>query len=129
MTKLEKVMKGLESCRALSKEDLSQENEPCNSCPYAINANACSPWELYDDALNLLKEQEETIYALQIDLASAKEAVEECSALIEEKERKKGEWIGNARCSNCGWINEVEDGFCGSTSGFLFCPHCGAKMH
>ena len=52
----EKVVKGLECCRDRIKDDLSQTDEPCNSCPYAVNGNVCSPWELYDDALALLKE-------------------------------------------------------------------------
>ena len=54
----EKVIKGLECCRDRIKDDLSQTDEPCNSCPYAVNGNVCSPWELYDDALAMLKEHE-----------------------------------------------------------------------
>lgn len=54
----EKVIKGLECCRDRIKDDLLQTDEPCNSCPYAVNGNVCSPWELYDDAITMLKEQE-----------------------------------------------------------------------
>ena len=54
----EKVIKGLECCRECTKDDLSHSDEPCEECPYLVNGNACSPWELFDDALALLKEQE-----------------------------------------------------------------------
>lgn len=54
----EKIIKGIECCRDRIKDDLSQTDEPCYSCPYAVNGNVCSPWELYDDTLALLKEQD-----------------------------------------------------------------------
>lgn len=61
MNKTEKIIKGIECCRDRIKDDLSQTNEPCDYCPYAENGNACSPWELFDDTLELLKEQESRI--------------------------------------------------------------------
>ena len=43
-------------------------------------------------------------------------------------EPKKGHWIEDCACSECGWCNEVESGFVGSTKGWNFCPNCGANM-
>jgi len=45
-----------------------------------------------------------------------------------EPERKKGQWIDNTFCSECGWVHEVESGFIGSVEQFNFCPNCGADM-
>jgi len=45
-----------------------------------------------------------------------------------EPERKKGKWIENTFCSECGWIHEVESGFIGSVEDFNYCPNCGADM-
>ena len=45
-----------------------------------------------------------------------------------QPERKKGKWIDNTFCSECGWIHEVESGFIGSVKRFNFCPNCGADM-
>jgi len=42
--------------------------------------------------------------------------------------RKKGKWIENTFCSECGWIHEVEPGFIGSVNDFNYCPNCGAEM-
>ena len=47
---------------------------------------------------------------------------------IESELRKKGKWIDNTFCSECGWIHEVESGFIGSVNQFNFCPNCGADM-
>lgn len=44
------------------------------------------------------------------------------------KSRKKGKWIDNTFCSECGWVHEVESGFIGSVKQFNFCPNCGADM-
>ena len=43
-----------------------------------------------------------------------------------EPERKKGKWIDNTFCSECGWVHEVESGFIGSVKQFNFCPNCGS---
>ena len=45
-----------------------------------------------------------------------------------EPERKKGKWIDDTFCSECGWTHEVESGFIGSVKQFSFCPNCGADM-
>lgn len=45
-----------------------------------------------------------------------------------EPERKKGKWIDDTFCSECGWTYEVEPGFIGSVKQFNFCPNCGADM-
>ena len=45
-----------------------------------------------------------------------------------EPEGKKGKWIDNTYCSECGWVNQVEPGFVGLVKGFNFCPNCGANM-
>lgn len=42
--------------------------------------------------------------------------------------RKKGKWIDNTYCSECGFVNEVESGFIGPVNSFNFCPNCGADM-
>ena len=47
---------------------------------------------------------------------------------LEQPERKKGKWIDNTFCSECGWIHEVEPGFIGSVEQFDFCPNCGCDM-
>ena len=45
-----------------------------------------------------------------------------------QPEQKKGKWIDDTYCSECGWVNQVESGFIGSVKGFNFCPNCGADM-
>ena len=60
----EKVIKGVECCRNRINPDLSENEDSCKLCPYAANDYACSPWELYDDVLALLKEQEEREQAI-----------------------------------------------------------------
>ena len=45
-----------------------------------------------------------------------------------QPERKKGKWIDDTYCSECGWVHTVESGFIGSVKGFKFCPNCGADM-
>lgn len=44
------------------------------------------------------------------------------------EEQKHGHWIDNVCCSECDWVNEVEDGYLGPIKGFKFCPNCGADM-
>lgn len=44
-----------------------------------------------------------------------------------QPERKKGHWC-DCWCSECGWSFEVESGFAGDPTRFLFCPNCGADM-
>lgn len=43
-------------------------------------------------------------------------------------ERKKGRWVDNTYCSECGWVHETDPGFIGSVDGFNFCPRCGSDM-
>ena len=45
-----------------------------------------------------------------------------------QPERRKGKWIDEIYCSECGWVNEVEPGFIGLVKCFNFCPNCGADM-
>lgn len=45
-----------------------------------------------------------------------------------QQEQKKGKWIDNTYCSECGWVHETDSGFIGSVDGFNFCPQCGADM-
>ena len=52
----------------------------------------------------------------------------ECIEELPSAEPKKGKWIENCACSECGWCNEVEGGFVGSTRGWNFCPNCGTDM-
>ena len=50
MSKLEKVIKGLEICKP------SKYSRTCGICPYREEMNC--DYEVYNDALSLLKEQE-----------------------------------------------------------------------
>ena len=54
--------------------------------------------------------------------------IREALATVPSAEPKKGKWIEDCACSECGWCNEVEGGFVGSTRGWNFCPNCGANM-
>lgn len=45
-----------------------------------------------------------------------------------QPEHKKGKWVDDTYCSECGWANETDPGFIGSVDGFNFCPRCGIDM-
>lgn len=47
---------------------------------------------------------------------------------IPSAEPKRGKWINDTYCSECGWINIVDSGFIGSVNHYNFCPNCGKKM-
>lgn len=68
MADIEKVIKGIECCRNTITENLDSNPNACIECPYAENGNACSPWALFDDTLELLKEQQEKIEKLQVNV-------------------------------------------------------------
>lgn len=58
----------------------------------------------------------------------ARQALYMAIKALEESKRKKGKWIDNTYCSECGFVNEVESGFIGPVNSFNFCPNCGADM-
>lgn len=64
-------------------------------------------------------------YEINLSAVMALGAVATQSA---QPERKKGKWIDNTYCSECGWVHETDSGFIGSVDGFNFCPQCGADM-
>ena len=72
MTDREKVIKGVTRC--------SERNwrNSCLDCPYEniYGDRIRCTGELSREVLALLKEQEDTIYALQVELADAKETIE-----------------------------------------------------
>ena len=57
MTDIERTRKWLQSCRARTNDDLSENDGACDGCPYCENGS-CSPWAMYDDALALLDKLE-----------------------------------------------------------------------
>lgn len=72
----------------------------------------------------------EPLYETGMKKRSAEEVVpaifEKIKAL--PPEQKKGRWVDNTYCSECGWVHETDPGFIGSMDGFNFCPRCGADM-
>ena len=70
MPDIEKVIKGISCCRNTITENLDSNPNACIECPYAENGNACSPWALFDDAIELIK-------SLQAQLQNTKERLEE----------------------------------------------------
>ena len=79
----EKVIKALEYCRNQAGCG-SDESE----CPWIVECRE-DVNSLKDATLALLKEQEETIYALQVELASAKEIAEGYSVLLKEQKNRE----------------------------------------
>ena len=61
MPDIEKVIKGIKCCINTTTENLDSNPNACIECPYAENGNACSPWALLDDVLELLKEYQQIV--------------------------------------------------------------------
>lgn len=112
----EKVLTGLECC-SMNGNGCRQYpyNKDCDEMPDFGNAQLCS------DALELLKEQQETIASLQGTICKLN------AALAEQPKQKHGHWIsvikdnGHYTCSCCGtgrYMNFVPN----------YCSECGAKM-
>lgn len=110
----EKVLTGLECC--------SMNGNGCKRCPYNKDCDEMPDFGnayLCFDALELLKDQQETIASLQGTICKLN------AALAEQPEQKHGHWIsygyGYYRCSVCNDgknMNFVPD----------YCSTCGAKM-
>lgn len=68
MSKLEKAIKGLETCIPMKYETNEEKEYRHEQCPYGREnykpMNGCF-WDLMSDALELLKEQEKQIKELQ----------------------------------------------------------------
>jgi len=62
------------------------------------------------------------------EAAYAQGFVDGCKSYERQFERKRGKWINDIYCSECGWVHEVESGFIGSVEDFNYCPNCGADM-
>ena len=67
MADIEKVIKGLESCLKMGR--LGVENCRELNCPYFENGSRLSCWlDVLDDAIALLKKQQEEILDMQAEL-------------------------------------------------------------
>ena len=106
MPDLEKVINTLENCR---------EGRSCDGCSYDINSSKCI-FIVHRDALALLNEQQNKIYALEVELASAKEYAEGCLELLKEQPQI-------VRCKDCkhGKINPYER--------YTTCFHVGSCLY
>lgn len=128
MADLEKVIKGFECCHVMV-HDLGPDKSSCGICPYKdvqteeqidLGGIECVA-VLHDDALELLKEQQETIASLQGTIYKLN------AALAEQPEQKHGHWIvhlykyGHNRCE-CGECKHTTD------VPYPCCPWCNAKM-
>lgn len=74
---------------------------------------------------------EYTIEMQESDIDEAVKLVRDARVTIlpsAQHERKKGKWVDDTYCDQCGWVHTVEPGFIGSVKGFKFCPNCGADM-
>lgn len=101
----EKVIKGMEiihnGCDGIK----------CCDCCYQIKEPAkpgrcgLDEEQIYQDALALLKEQQDEIYALQVEVASAKEYAEGCAELLKEQETELCDRCGRRRAKS----NRVAD--------------------
>ena len=58
MADIERMRQWLRSCRSRVNDDLSENDGACEACPYFENGS-CSPWAMFDDALELLEELEQ----------------------------------------------------------------------
>lgn len=82
-----------------------------------------SDWARVDDAISLLKEQQETISSLQGTIRKLS------AALGQQPERKPGHWKYAMICSVCNEPLRINlDGRKPESEGIFCCPHCGARM-
>ena len=54
MNDIERTRKWLQCCRDKTNDDLSENEDACGECPYFENGT-CSPWQMFDDALELIE--------------------------------------------------------------------------
>ena len=88
-----------------------------------INAETKVTITVYDE-----QDEEHTIEEMTVEEILDTYTNEGCPTIVCNPERKKGKWIYNTYCSECGWANQVEPGFIGPAEEFNFCPNCGADM-
>lgn len=125
----EKVLTGLECC--------SMNGNGCKRCPYNKDCDEMPDYgnaQLCSDALELLKEQRETIASLQGTICKLN------AALAEQPEQKHGHWKGFTQSRYFGTDDDGEPIFrdgvfyvCSecrrkSIIKYPYCPRCGAKM-
>lgn len=135
MVDREKVIKGLECCSQMS-------GNVCRKCPYwdechDTNLPLYGIPHLASDALELLKEQQETIASFQGTNRKL------FAVLAEQPEQKHGHWVYDPdgmdwgipawRCSECHCRNDnippnIESMNPLRWAGSRYCPNCGAKM-
>lgn len=92
----EKVIKAMECCVAGAE---------CDHCPYSPTNKSgyegC--YQLHADAIALLKDQQETIWALEIDLDDTLDVMCEYAEKLKAQESMKPVLdIDTWKCSNCG---------------------------
>ena len=135
MPDLGKVIKGLQIERECVSRDCDRD---CGKCDLVQDRD----WLLsvYDEAIEILKEQEEQIKNRDESLEKAREEIKWLRGMLKEQEAKTGKWIPietptgveafgvkemtvmDVRCSVCGSEEDV------SFTGYKYCPRCGAKM-
>ena len=132
---IERVLAG-----KLSDDSLVECVEECNSmlewaADVLKNMPSAQPEHLTDEDFETIRIHLNA-YKEQLCNQHRWEEAEEYQRIIDrfiafasaEPERKKGKWIEDTFCSECGWIHEVESGFIGSVNQFNYCPNCGARM-
>ena len=146
MVDREKVLSGLKSCA-------DSTGALCRTCPYDFVHNENCMGDMARDALELLKEQQETIASLQgtickLNAALAEQPkqkffVDSDGKMTPLPIQKHGHWVFDPdgmdwnipawKCSECHCRNDNIPPNLERTnplrwSGSKFCPNCGAKM-
>lgn len=111
MVDREKVLNGLRACA-------DRTGALCRTCPYDFRKEGCIS-DMAEDALELLKEQQETIISLQHIINKLNEAI------AEHPKRKRGHWGLDCSvkpaiyvCSTCRFkAKEMSK----------YCPNCGMR--
>ena len=122
----EKVVKGVESCIKMGR--LGIENCRELNCPYFENGLRLSCWiDVLNDALELLKKQQEEIDFLTVESGSNAELAEGYAELLKAKDPVKPK-IERALYDYQSWYY-----VCGACDRGIdiqdhFCRHCGRKI-
>lgn len=114
MEKREKVIKGLECCSKGAVTPYIPTIRECADCPYSQPEIPCTRL-LAKEAIELLKEQQETIWALEIDLDDTLDVMCEYAEKVKAQEPIR---------PRIGIIHNKD----GSTSYFLHCPFDGTVI-
>ena len=141
MNKLEKVIKGITCCMDLDNPDYA-----CAICPYyrknAYGENDCMRGKLMPDAIELLKEQNSLMLALDQSNSANEylnEEVDKLNALLRQqqdeiamltKKAKSPTWRrGKAFCGSCGGcLENKEKHSTDIVSSIRFCKWCGTPV-